>query len=539
MENLRPESSSVHQGTTKRARRSSPGIPGDAEALGRLTNAEGGLPGRLTPTEDFRAAGPGGPIPESEVGEDRSGGSGGEARSARGRSPLVREGAPAAEGRGARAHEDKPMIAARAPGTSNTRRKKPRAPLPRVLAARVDALVLAYRGALQSDVYSELLARLADAKAHRTGVAVRVASHSFELHPRSRDGWWKMKNASFGIVFEENPHVAGWKLAVTASAVALATRGARACAIMADEVARALLGSLDGVRVRRADLCADFVDLSLSGIEPAQWLHRPRVNVADHLTFARHHRVCKCTGFKFGKSDVVARVYDKTEELRAKSDDEKRAIEEALWRSALDGNGKPFWQEGTSVTRVEFQFRGKVLDELWGADGGLRSPEMLMQKLDAIWAYGSREWLRLIVPGSATRRTRCADDPAWAAVQSVRFEQWDGEIPLRFRRRAFAKARLALGVTLSFAAGSRTLPPLRVDPHESGRDAVAQWTEREARAFLSDYLEELGGRTMPEIARTLSEGRSPRDTAAFLIERVRAAEARAAECWASTDRDEQ
>jgi hypothetical protein len=63
--------------------------PHGAEALGRLDSAEGGPPGRLTPTEDFRAVGA--LAPESEEGEDRPGGFGGEARSARGRSPLSRE----------------------------------------------------------------------------------------------------------------------------------------------------------------------------------------------------------------------------------------------------------------------------------------------------------------------------------------------------------------------------------------------------------------------------------------------------------------
>jgi len=141
------------------------------------------------------------------------------------------------------------------------------------------------------------------------------------------------------------------------------------------------------------------------------------------------------------------------------------------------------WHPGTNVTRLEFQLRGTALDEF-----GLRDPDQLEGSLDAIWQYAVQRWLRLALPGSASRLSRCRLDPRWEAVASTIFEH-ESTPAQRQRVRGGATAENALGTLISRVGGIGRLPTrcndelqslVRVDP-----DALAAWLQSTLEAIFS------------------------------------------------------
>jgi hypothetical protein len=162
------------------------------------------------------------------------------------------------------------------------------------------------------------------------------------------------------------------------------------------------------------------------------------------------------------------RVYDKLAELTAHNDEAKRAAEEEVWRRAGRDDDGP-------VSRVEFQLRGGVLDEL-----SLRDPAQLGASLDRVWQYCVM-WVRLAIPESASRRARWKTDPRWEATRSVVFER-PSEPARRIACRGGAGAAQVIGAMRSHLAGSVGLP----DVPAATRSAV--FAVGEAERFIDGIL---------------------------------------------------
>ena len=461
------------------------------------------------------------PAPEGAGGEPRLGGEGAQ---------------PPGAGSGA-----EPRLAVLpAPGASNTRRNTPpaargrqakpndshrfppKAPPPpdavAVLCTRVDAFYLAYRGEVKESIRALLRLRLQDAKALGTAVTVPIGDTQFVLDPRSRDGWWKLAAHDARVVVDDSHHVDGWQLEVCADAKLLAESGPHSALALARAVADTMLELVTGERLRRADLCADAIGLDLETIDPRAWLtpRRARVKTFGNLQvpFVEHHKTEKRTGFQIGQGALVARVYDKRVELALRPE-EKRSIEEARWKGAG-------WNGQADVVRIEFQMRGEALDEI--DDGRLRDPEVLLARLNPIWAYCTRSWLKLVERGKSNRLHRCPVDEGWKVIQGARFGEDTGEIAERERRRGVGRARLALGTTFSFLAGNLTLVPL---PIARGREHVAEWSDERSEVFVHEQIASQFARAPRLIADDLIRTLGPREAAAFVIEKRNAVCARA------------
>jgi len=107
------------------------------------------------------------------------------------------------------------------------------------------------------------------------------------------------------------------------------------------------------------------------------------------------------------KGAMSARLYDKLFELVTIS---RKDYLLTLWQQA----GR---QADESVWRLEFQLRRAVLKEMGIGDVG-----SLLANLDAIWAYGSGNWLLLKVPNpSDSNQSRWLLHPLWELLQSVKF----------------------------------------------------------------------------------------------------------------------
>jgi hypothetical protein len=383
---------------------------------------------------------------------------------------------------------------------------------PLVLGRRADWLTVAFRGELSEAATTLLAERLTAARALRTAVCVDLAPGvSLSLSARSHDGWWQLANAEIRVVVDLR--AAGeWRVEVTAGALLLARVGLATAFDCARRVAASLLAAIKDERVRRVDLCADLVGFNLRSVDASAWV-APQRCVVDAISMHEFSRGAVRTGFAIGKSDIRLRVYDKTEELRlARNDGDKRDEEHARWRAAG-------WDGAADVTRVEFQVRGDALKEL-----GLREPRVLLDRLDAVWGYCTRKWVRLVRRDTATRRERCHTDARWGVVQRVTFARADGEIATRVRVRSPARARLVAGVALNYAASVGAIESMAVG---DARAHVVPWTERAAEAFVRKRLATVMWRASAEAAQDLLRAYGPKDAAAYLIERGNAAIARA------------
>lgn len=317
---------------------------------------------------------------------------------------------------------------------------------PTVVARRVDALVLAFKVNPPDRMRDEL--REHQAIADLAGAAeVRIGDLAFSMTRNRRQDFFAFENADVRCAFDERAP-SGWRLEVVLRATYLATHPLSAAIALAERVS-AGLGITEDVRLRRFDLAADYVNFPLSRADvkrvvttrarvdfsvldgeerrngPRQTRRGPPGRV-EHLDAAM-----VVTGITIARGNpLMARIYNKTIELKLGGRDEKREIEHTAWT-------RGGWDGVQPVTRVEFQHRGVFLDEV-----KLRDPSKLETQLDAVWQHDAR-WLRLVDPSTATRRSRCNLDPRWAAVVATRFLHHAAPVS-RARSRGGAKPELIL-----------------------------------------------------------------------------------------------
>lgn len=287
------------------------------------------------------------------------------------------------------------------------------------------------------------------------------------------------------------------------------------------------LGDVFASRLRRIDLCADVAGWQVESSDVRRIVKRPRAKweVRDDAdafdkrkpqerarddgaaVFGKGPTLAKrrVTGIMIGfGGDMSARLYDKRSELEKEDDTtaRRRDDEEARWRARG-------WDGVSPVTRVEFQIRGSVLDEMgirdpdavvtpeyrWNpttdARGRLRyrrvvtsyiplyySPEhdtftavrqygdevqaTLIHRLGSVWAT-CLDWVRLVVPrfhddGRPYQPRDLDDDPRWAILRKVRFSDAEQSPMKRQRIRTSASAAQLLGCALSSAARKGQLP---------------------------------------------------------------------------------
>jgi hypothetical protein len=146
----------------------------------------------------------------------------------------------------------------------------------------------------------------------------------------------------------------------------------------------------------------------------------------DYVT--THHRGRRFSGFTFGQGAVVARIYNKTLELRARGQTWPRAI----WQDA--DPDRPVW-------RVEFQFRREAL-QAFGVD---TVADALVDR-QGLWEYGTSKWLSLRVgaPGDSNK-WRSHITREWWTIQ--RAEIGSPSSPLvRVRMQAASELKLVQGL---------------------------------------------------------------------------------------------
>jgi hypothetical protein len=131
--------------------------------------------------------------------------------------------------------------------------------------------------------------------------------------------------------------------------------------------------------VTRADICADLKasisDTNIFCMD--RWITR-----ANKHSFDGSNR--ENSGVTIGKGDILLRVYDKQKEMKEKKAFEKMCFFNDKW-------GTNFTD---SVTRFEFQVRGKSLKEMF-SNSTERPLFLIEMNLAYIWSYLTKEWFRL------------------------------------------------------------------------------------------------------------------------------------------------
>jgi hypothetical protein len=111
------------------------------------------------------------------------------------------------------------------------------------------------------------------------------------------------------------------------------------------------------------------------------------------------------TGLRFGSSKsgtVMARVYDKTAEIRIKGTD---------WWPAKWGD---FYRPGERVLRVEFQVGRDLMREI-----GVSDPSEVLGELPSLWGYLTEEWLTYRNSTGDSTRSRWPIAYEWRDVQAA------------------------------------------------------------------------------------------------------------------------
>lgn len=350
------------------------------------------------------------------------------------------------------------------------------------------------------------------------GGPVAVGSHDFVLSAKSReDEWWLLENRDFALTIDERGYLDGWRLTVEVRALVLAALGPRHSVRLAEEIATDLLHVVEGERVGRLDVCADVTGLDLGAVDNEQWVTSGRAKAEKRYPGEpkwEFHLGGERIAFYVGKGDIVLRCYDKTCELGTDVDGEKRATEHARWKEAG-------WNGEDLVVRVEFQVRGDALKEL--DDGRLRDPSTFCERLDAAWKYFTCKWVRLCIMHSASRRTNWRTDPAWTIIQGVSFGNDTGELATRTRSRGAPSATVVLGHALSYAARAGQLEGVALPTDAT----LERWTEADAKEFVRSKLSYMLGIIGDQIAHAVIDALGPARAARVLVEKLRAARAKA------------
>ncbi|KYF80375.1 hypothetical protein BE18_21400 [Sorangium cellulosum] len=283
----------------------------------------------------------------------------------------------------------------------------------------MDALRIGYPMPVSSATLRELTR--AKMKARSGGAYVTIAGERFAVERQGRRGKPFSAVGESGRIF-----VGAGDIIIDLAVPFLASRPLAEVVKHAETLAAHFSGPRSETpagEVRRLDLCVDIAGATFSEADRDAFVGRLR-RMYDWRTDAQRTRSGPIlTGLRIGdRRNLVFVLYNKTGELRRKRDPRRADMERAGWIAhGWDGQGQ--------IWRAEFRACGGHLRDL-----GLRVPSMLPERLDAVWQRFTRNAMRLVVPGTATRKERCKLDQRWAVLQEAVFTQSGACPAVRLRR---------------------------------------------------------------------------------------------------------
>ncbi len=333
-----------------------------------------------------------------------------------------------------------------------------------------------------------LLADLAELKAEAGGdrrqvVPFPVGDAVLRVSPAGLGAWWPFRlDHAFGqLGVGESANRPAWR--VSLSAEALHCESVPAVVAFWRGIIEALTGAPVVLLASRLDVHADFAGLDITEADRSGFVCR-----SGRQSVEVQHGALETLYFGKG-GEVTVRLYDKLAEVQASG---KGGYLLGLY-------GEAGLRAGESVQRVEAQLRREPLRSL-----GVATAEDAIKQAGTVYLYAVSKWLRLTMPGSATRRERGATDPRWAVVQAADITAGAGE-----RRRAERERHTpGLDVIVANIAGwlIRAGESLGVDNLEV--------VQRRVGMLVEGYLEDKGRDFAAEVrARLLQFGPSARSVA--------------------------
>jgi len=281
---------------------------------------------------------------------------------------------------------------------------------PHIVAAGVDTVELNFGVAeyRQPDMFKQLNEAKSGAVCAgykgRRGIAVELFGQEFMVQARGSRGGYEYLLQNGDIQLQMMPDARGGKPSPELRVIFRSPYLWRVGEVGAyNEVVKFLneCAFLEYCKVSRADLCADRV-------MPLPEINRKTQVVSilrekDSYYGGDFQRGQRDTGFQFGRGGIACRLYDKAYEISVKGQGHIMP----LWMA----NG---WDGEGAVCRFEVQLRRKGL-RLFDATMDFATFED--SKAD-IWAYGTNRVLRIVNPGSATRKERAEVTDYWKDYQS-------------------------------------------------------------------------------------------------------------------------
>lgn len=264
------------------------------------------------------------------------------------------------------------------------------------LASGVDALYLSGVATLPSDL-ADGLTRARDLARQGAGVApLELGSVEFLV------GAYGVHRYAFRLDHEHGmvlltPSAALPAVRVQPRAAFLHAVGTRQAIAWFSELLGGVLGSVVWT-ASRVDLFMDSHGWTLRAEDRARFTCR----ASQRVTYEDQDVL---TGLRFGggkSGAVMARIYDKSEEIRIKGTD---------WWPQVWGEA---YRPEERVLRVEFQVGRDVLREM-----GLRDPIDVLDEVGSIWAYLTEEWLKFQDPTADGTRSRWPVASEWCQVQTA------------------------------------------------------------------------------------------------------------------------
>ncbi len=291
----------------------------------------------------------------------------------------------------------------------------------RVLVSGIDTLGVFSRSA----VTMEWQGRLSEAKRWAedggTPVDFEVGAHRFKLKPgRARTAPYILESEPLAVLVAPAAPRGFPQVSAELRSAMLWKYGARSAVDRTRRLFEVLTGfSGSDLGVTRADLAVDFQGFPFEFFDAPRFKARSRVDV---------HGVDPCTGFSWGTTKraansgaapLVARLYNKSEEIRSKSPDKAWFID--VWAES------PRYRFGEDTWRLEFQLRRKGFRSFAAAGvGRLDSWADLEGHARALWAFLSSRWVH--IPGKRTMNKWNSLHPSWEPLSREGFADsvWRG-----------------------------------------------------------------------------------------------------------------
>jgi len=296
---------------------------------------------------------------------------------------------------------------------------------PNIVAAGVDTLELNFGVEQYKDV--DMFERINAAKEEaiaagykgRLGVAVGLFDNEFMVQARGSKGGYEYLLRNGDIDLQIMPDARGGKpspeLRVIFRSPFLWQWGEVQAYNKVIELVN-IMASVAYCKVSRADLCVDRV-MPLPEINRRKQVVS-RLREKDLFYGGDFESGQRTTGYQFGRGSIACRLYDKAYEISVKGQGHIMP----LWLA----NG---WDGESTVSRLELQLRRE----------GLRRFDKTMDFMDFqdsksdIWAYMTSKYIRIIQPGSATRKERAKVTEYWKDYQDCYelFGERQGVLPVK------------------------------------------------------------------------------------------------------------